>query len=111
MPLFSSLLSSIFSYPYKYPSHPPSSSAVIVTGHTTGIGNDLCLKLYKLGYKVYAVGRSKVFEGTVVGVNSGEIVEIMCDVGKEEDVRRALAVVKEGLGMSYRFDLLLLLFF
>ena len=83
----------------------PSHSAVLITGASRGIGNDMTITLAKRGYTVFGTVRSEsssqALLNQLVNIEStgsaGKIHPIILDVTKEESFASALDSVKKIL--------------
>jgi len=75
----------LVSYSPKYVVHDPHSSAVLVTGASTGIGHKVAVELSKLGYTVFATVRKEADFGNFP--KSDKIIPIIMDTTKLETIK------------------------
>src|SRR5262245_27322477 len=77
-------------------SEPTQSRAVIVTGAAQGIGAGIARHLASAGWQVACAD----LDGEAAAQVAAEIggIAIQCDVGKEADIERLIAVVRSRLG-------------
>ncbi|MBW4477618.1 MAG: SDR family NAD(P)-dependent oxidoreductase [Tolypothrix brevis GSE-NOS-MK-07-07A] len=79
-----------------------NKGAVVITGTSTGLGREIALFLDKTGYQVFAGVRTEKDAESLKEAASGNLIPIIMDITKEEQIRSAselvsLAVGDEGL--------------
>lgn len=90
LPLLAELLVTP-SYPAPHP-----SGGVVVTGASTGIGEDAAVTLAKKGFLVFA-GVRRAEDGAKLLARHASIIPVTLDVTKQEQVEQALAFVRAEL--------------
>lgn len=77
----------------------PSNKSVVITGTTSGFGNDLAKKLDKLGFTVFAGVRNTSDPRAISLVKScsKKLTLVKLDVTSDEDVREAVNSVRKNL--------------
>ena len=77
----------------------PSNKSVVITGTTSGFGNDLAKKLDKLGFTVFAGVRNTSDPRAISLAKScsKKLTLVKLDVTSDEDVREAVNSVRKNL--------------
>lgn len=84
----------------------PSNKAVIITGTTSGFGNDLAKKLDSLGFTVFAGVRNTADPRAVSLTKScsKKLTLVKLDVTKDEDVKDAIEFVRKNLKSKSKYQ-------
>eukprot|EP00004_Rigifila_ramosa_P009651 TRINITY_DN2127_c0_g1_i5.p2 TRINITY_DN2127_c0_g1~~TRINITY_DN2127_c0_g1_i5.p2 ORF type:complete len:263 (-),score=55.49 TRINITY_DN2127_c0_g1_i5:156-944(-) len=78
---------------------PPPGAAVFITGCDTGIGRSTALHLARRGFRVFA-GVLSAAAGAALQQEAGQIVPLVCDVTKEDEVAAAAAAIRGAVGAA-----------
>ncbi|CAG8494452.1 774_t:CDS:2 [Paraglomus brasilianum] len=98
----------IFNEPPPFPIEKPTPTyhpAVLVTGTSTGIGQNAAITLARMGYTVFATVRKQVDADDLthlfqqyVNTNQGNLIPIIMDVTDKGDIQKAQNIVRNVLG-------------
>lgn len=73
---------------------------VLVTGTSSGIGEDAALRLDRLGHRVFAGVRSAADGEALTARASDRLTPILCDVTDEESIAAAEELIAEAVGAA-----------
>jgi len=80
-----------------FPVHQPSSSAVFITGTSTGIGRALAARLAALGYLVLGTVRKQADADMLKKTMPNNFTPVLCDVADGAQIVQAVSKVQEHL--------------
>lgn len=83
-----------------------NKGAVVITGTSTGIGRVIALKLTEEGYRVFAGVRTQKDVESLKQAASGNLIPIIMDITKEEEIKSASEFVSLAIGDEGLFALI-----
>jgi len=98
----------VFNAPPPFPTEKPTPTyhpAVLVTGTSSGIGQNAAITLARMGYTVFATVRKQADADDLthlfqqyVNTNQGNLIPIVMDVTHKDDIQKAQNIVRNVLG-------------
>ena len=80
----------------------PRKTAVLITGCSTGIGEDAALRLSRAGFLVFATVRKEADADKLKKKGNNMLFPVICDVTKEDQIKAAVDTVKKRLAQEDR---------